>query len=44
MLDVTVKLLRAGIIVNSNKDGRKFDDMTATLGIAMLGKMKLGGN
>ena len=44
MLDVTVKLLRDGVVVNSNEEGGdgSASGTTAVLGLAVLGKMKLG--
>lgn len=45
MLDVTVKLLRDGVVVNSNESGgggSESGSTTAVLGLAVLGKMKLG--
>lgn len=44
MLDVIVKLLRDGVVVNSNEGGgaSSESDTSAVLGLAILGKMKLG--
>lgn len=45
MLDVIVTLTKDGVIVNKNgesKAGRETSGATAVLGVAVLGKMKLG--
>ena len=47
MLDVIVTLMKDGVTVNKNGEsnaGREMSGTTAVLGVAVLGKMKLGEN